>query len=63
MNETSASLLWQYFYRGDEVEPQAIAGLLKADEVSKAQDAKITLMNRWRLLMMVVCESTGWEML
>jgi hypothetical protein len=63
VNEANVAILMSYFYRGDDPDPRSLTGLLRADQVAVANDPQLTLLNRWRLLMTAVCESTGWEML
>ncbi|QDK47261.1 hypothetical protein DOM22_19865 [Bdellovibrio sp. ZAP7] len=63
IDATSINTLLSYFYRGDDPGVGMITGLQLADEKAVQIDPAIKLIDRWRLLMMVACESTGWEAL
>ncbi len=63
VDATNINTLLSYFYRGDDPDAGMITGLQLADQTAVQADAAIKLIDRWRLLMMVACESTGWEAL
>jgi hypothetical protein len=63
VNATNIAMLLAYFYRGDDPDTGMIGGMQLADQTAVQADPTIKLIDRWRLLMMVACESTGWEAL
>lgn len=63
VDATNINTLLGYFYRGDDPEAGMITGMQMADQMALQTNASIKLIDRWRLLMMVACESTGWEAL
>jgi hypothetical protein len=63
VSQVNIAMLLAYFYRGDDPEAGMIGGLQLADQAAVQANPAIKLIDRWRLLMMVACESTGWEAL
>lgn len=60
---TSIENAFGMFYRGDDADPALIQGLVGSDRAMLAQNPQIAAKDRWRYLILAICESTGWEQL
>lgn len=60
---TSIEALYELFYRGDDADPVLVQGLLSSDRAILAQNMQASSTDRWRYLILALCESPGWEQL
>ncbi|WP_413557712.1 hypothetical protein [Bdellovibrio sp. HCB209] len=60
---TSLENAFGMFYRGDDADPGLIQGLMASDRAMYEQNPQISARDRWRYLILAICESTGWEQL
>ncbi|MFM6929748.1 MAG: hypothetical protein ACKOX6_14865 [Bdellovibrio sp.] len=60
---TSIEALYELFYRGDDADPVLIQGLLSSDRAILNQNMQASPTDRWRYLILALCESPGWEQL
>ncbi|WP_413584681.1 hypothetical protein [Bdellovibrio sp. HCB274] len=60
---TSIELAFSMFYRGDDANPGLIQGLAASDRMMYEKNPSISGRDRWRYLILAICESSGWEQL
>lgn len=60
---TSIGLLYELFYRGDDADPTLVQGLISSDRAILGQNMQASTTDRWRYLILALCESPGWEQL
>lgn len=60
-SEASLAMAYELFYRGDDVDPALVAGLLNSDRVIYRRNPTMTPLDRWRYIVLAICESAGWE--
>lgn len=60
---TSIASLYELFYRGDDADPNLVQGLISSDRGILSQNMKVSTTDRWRYLILALCESPGWEQL
>lgn len=60
---TSIELAFGMFYRGDDADPGLIQGLVASDRMMYEKNPSIAGVDRWRYLILAICESSGWEQL
>jgi hypothetical protein len=60
---TSISSLYELFYRGDDADMTMVQGLMASDKAIIAQNMSVSATDRWRYLILALCESPGWEQL
>ncbi|MDG0815398.1 hypothetical protein [Bdellovibrio svalbardensis] len=52
--------VYEMFYRGDDASPEVVASLIDMDRALAANAETPT--NRWRAVILQVCESPGWQL-
>ncbi len=60
---TSIELAFGMFYRGDDADPGLVQGLVASDRMMYEKNPQISGKDRWRYLILAICESSGWEQL
>lgn len=61
IDETTVRGAFDLFYRGEDPSAEAVQSLLELDKVLVTNKENITV--RWRLILLQICESPGWQML
>lgn len=62
-SESSLVKAYEMFYRGDDPDSDLIRGLISSDRVIYTRNPNMSIQDRWRYLILALCESPGWEQL
>ena len=62
-SESAMTKAYEMFYRGDDIDYDLVRGLISTDRLVYSRNPGMSVLDRWRYLVLALCESPGWEQL